>query len=92
MFYAITYDFSDSKKDHTEFFEKIKTLGAWMHYIEDTWIISTRKHSSAGQIFEELEPLIDQEEDYVLVARMHPSDRQGWLPEKAWDWFKGNES
>ena len=88
MFYAIAYDISDSEKDHTEFFEKIKKLGGWMHYIGDTWLLSTQRYSTAEQIFAELEPLIDKEEDYVLVVQIEPSDRQGWLPEKAWDWFK----
>ena len=87
MFYAVTYDIADSKKDHTKFFEKIKTLGRWMHYIEDTWILSTEEYSTAGEIFAELEPLIDKEEDYILVVQIEPSDSQGWLPEKAWDWF-----
>ena len=88
MLYAITYDISDSKKDHAEFFEKIKALGAWMHYIDDTWIVSTSRYSTADEIFSEIEPLIDKEEDYVLVVQIDPSDSQGWLPEKAWDWFK----
>ena len=88
MFYAITYDISDSKKDHAEFFEKIKALGAWMHYIDDTWIVSTKEHSTADEIFAQLEPLIDKEEDYIFVAQIDPDDTQGWLPDKAWAWFK----
>lgn len=87
MFFAITYDISDSNEDHTAFFERIQQLGAWMHYIEDTWILSTQRFSSSEQIFAELEPLIDKKEDYVLVVRIDASDRQGWLPERAWDWF-----
>ena len=58
-----------------------------MHYIEDTWIISTQKYSTAEEVFAELEPLIDKEEDYVFVVQIEPSDTQGWLPEEAWDWF-----
>ena len=87
MLYTIAYDISDSKKDHTAFFDKIKTLGGWMHYIDDTWIVSTQQYTSASQIFAELESLIDKEEDYLLIVRIEPSDRQGWLPKKAWDWF-----
>ena len=86
MFYAVTYDIYDSKKDHTPFFERIKTLGRWMHYINDTWILSTP--SSAKEIFEVLKPLIDEEEDYVLVVEIEPSNSQGWLPKKAWEWLQ----
>ena len=92
MLYAITYDISDSKKDHTEFFNKIKSLGGWMHYIEDTWIISTQKYPTAEQIFAELRPLIDKAEDYVFVARIDLTDTQGWLPKKAWEWFTKHET
>ena len=90
MLYAITYDISDSNQDHTKFFEKIKTLGGWMHFIEDTWVISTQAYTTAKRIFEELEPLIDKEEDYVLVVRIDSSDIQGWLPEEGWEWFQDN--
>ncbi len=90
MFFAVTYDISDSKKDHTEFFEKIKTLGGWMHYIEGTWIVSTDQYDTAEGIFRAIEPFIDKQEDYVFVAEIDSSNTQGWLPKRAWDWFKEN--
>ena len=87
-FYVITYDLSGSKKDHTSFFEKLKELGGWMHYIRDTWVISTYTYSSAEQIFRQLEPLIDKQEDYLLVVKIDQNDKQGWLPKEGWDWFQ----
>ena len=88
MYYAITYDISDSEEDHTAFFDRLKTLGRWMHYIDDTWILYTTVYLTANEIFEELEPLIDKEEDYILVIEIDPSNKQGWLPQDAWEWFK----
>ena len=92
MFYAIMYDLSRSKKDHTAFFEKIKTLGAWMHYMDDIWVISTKSYSTAHAISTVLEPDFDKENGYLLVTRIEPSDRQGWLPAEAWEWFGKNGS
>lgn len=87
MFYLVTYDFDRSKQDHTAFFDKIKTLGAWMHYIDDTWVVSTNTYNSADDIFKALEPFIDKQGGYLLIAQLAVYDRQGWLPEEAWEWF-----
>ena len=75
MFYAITYDISDSTMDHTPFFEKIKTFGAWMHYLEHTWVIKTESELTAPEIFSQLEALIDKEEDYILIVKIDTTNR-----------------
>ena len=89
--FAIVYDISDSKRDHTTFLETIQSLGAWMHYMDTLWIISTNEFTLASEVFGRLHPHMDQEEDYVFVAEV-PSNVNGWLPPEAWDWIEKQRS
>ena len=85
MFYAIIYELKNKTKDYTGLYEKIKTFGAWMHYIDHLWIIKSDKQ--ATEISTELLPLIDKNKDYIIVIQI-AKNYQGWLPKKAWDWLK----
>ena len=57
-----------------------------MHYIETTWFLSPTGSLTAKEIFEALYPLIDEEDDYLLVTRVR-DDYYGWLPTDAWGWI-----
>ena len=70
MIFAITYDISDSKRDHTDLFEAIQSLGSWMHYMDSTWLVSAPQYSRAEGLFETLRPHLDEAEDFLLVIRV----------------------
>lgn len=86
MVFAIIYDIDTTKRNYSPLFEKIKSLGAWMHYIDSAWFVSPSSPRTAQEIFNELEPFIDQKDDYLLVIGLK-GDYQGWLPKEAWDWM-----
>lgn len=86
MIFAIIYDIDDAKRDYSQLYEKIKTLGAWMHYINSAWLVSPSSTRTAQQIFDELSPFINEKDDYLLVIGLK-GDYQGWLPQDAWDWM-----
>jgi len=89
MIYLITYTISKNR-DYTPLYDAIKNSGTWWHYIDSSWIV--KSDDTANTIFQRLKPLIDQKDDYLLVIKVDPSSRQGWLPRKAWDWFRNNSN
>lgn len=86
MVYAITLDFENPEKDYSALYDKIKSLGSWMHHLEFTWFVAPSTERSAEDIFTQLQPFIDKEDDYMLVVEV-TSNYQGWLPDEAWDWM-----
>ena len=83
MIHLITYDLNKPGQDYSDLYEKIKSLGAWWHYLDSTWLVDTNQ--SASQIWENLKSCVD-DNDNVLIIRI-TSDYKGWLPKKAWDWL-----
>jgi len=87
MVYAIILDLEEnSKRDFRPLYKKIKSLGAWMHYLDSTWLVAPSNLKMANDIYNELKPFIDEEEDYLLVVEV-TRNYQGWLPKEAWDWM-----
>lgn len=88
MLYAINLGIEDDKRDYTKLYEKIMTLGSWMHYVDYTWVIQPRSaDATAKSIATELLPHIDKENDYMMVVALG-NDSSGWLPDDAWSWLK----
>lgn len=83
MIYVISYDLTKPNRDYTSLYESIKGCGAWWHYLESTWLVSTQM--SAAQIYERLAGSIDSD-DRLLIMRAG-GNRRGWLPKDAWDWI-----
>lgn len=87
MIYLITYELNNKNKDYAGLYDSIKSFGTWWHYIDSTWLIETTL--SANQITDKLRPYIDSNLDYMFVVKIDKTaDRQGWLPEKAWEWIR----
>ncbi|NKL18482.1 hypothetical protein [Rhizobium leguminosarum] len=87
MIYAINYDLKKQGQDYSGLYGAIKALGSWWHYLGSTWLVDTSL--DANQIVERLTPHFDGN-DRLLVIKMG-NDRQGLLPEKAWDWITARE-
>lgn len=87
MIYLISYEIN-RRIDHTALFEAIKSYKKWWHYLDSTWMVKTDE--SAKDIAARLHPFIDNVDDSLLVIKVDPSSKQGWLPQKAWDWIKRN--
>lgn len=84
----ITYDLRTPGKDYGALVEEIKSIGAWWHYLQSTWIVVTPLE--ARQVCERLRTRIDSN-DHLLVVTIHARDgMDGWLPKAAWDWLAAN--
>lgn len=86
--YLITYDLKNGTPSrYDELRGKIKSLGSWWHYLESTWILKNTSYINANDINKELIPYIDQTTDRLLVIKIDLKNKQGWLPQKAWEWL-----
>lgn len=83
--YIITYELN-SKGDYDDLYDAIKAYGTWWHHVESTWIIVTEQ--SASEINNNLKKHINKGEDNLIIIKLDITDRAGWLPKKAWAWFK----
>ena len=83
MIYAVNYDLKKPGRDSSGLCHAIKSCGVWWHYLGSTWLLDTSL--DAAGIFARLKPHVDAN-DYLLVIRV-AGDRQGWLPNEAWDWI-----
>ena len=90
MVLAILYKLQNNA-DYSKLYEKIKSYGSWMHYIDSDWIISVTQQTKAEDIFAGLQPYINSQKDYILVIEVK-NNYQGLLPKDAWDWMNGNNS
>jgi hypothetical protein len=78
----VTYDLR-SPRDYTPFFNALRLIGPWWHYLTSTWLVETNKTSQ--QAFEALHPHMDPL-DLILIAELSPNPPHGWLPKDAWEW------
>ncbi|MBI3559021.1 hypothetical protein HY085_01380 [Candidatus Gottesmanbacteria bacterium] len=88
MKYLITYDLKNKTKNYTTLYEQIKSFGPWWHYLETVWIVKSTQ--TADFLSRDLLSHIDQSIDYILVIEIKTENKQGWLPQKAWDWLNEN--
>lgn len=84
--FLITYAFTGDPSKYTGLYDAIKSFGGWWHYLDNTWLIMY--DGTAAQILERLTPHINESLNLLVVEMGR--DRQGWLPPKAWEWFKKN--
>lgn len=83
--YIITYDLKNSPaRNYSTLIFAIKNIGPWWHYLESTWIIKT--DLNAGQVWNYLYTHINGN-DRLLIVKIEPYDKGGWLPQDAWAWL-----
>lgn len=83
--YIITYDLRKPERDYTTLYETIKEIGNWQHPLESVWFVYT-PFLDANGIYQRLRPVIDNN-DYILINKVDPLDKQGWMVRTFWDWY-----
>ena len=76
-------DFRDYKSIHNKIIS-IEGLINWFHYIKSSYILITEE-PSAKQLAKKIQPFIPKK--YYMLIELDLNNRQGWLPQKAWDWI-----
>ena len=88
MVFAVMYKIDASKKDYSGLYERIKSLGLWMHYLDSSWLVSPDALKTVEQVYDMLIPFIAGETDYLLVIEVK-RNWYGWLPKDAREWLEG---
>lgn len=89
MIILISYDLRVPGKNYNALYETIKSAKTWWHYLESTWIIKTDENIETWN--DKLLQHLD-ENDRLFVVDITNQPHNGWLPQKAWDWLKKNDS
>lgn len=85
--YAINYDLRQPGRDYEGLYRAIKTCGDWWHFLGSTWLVDTPLN--AGQVWDRLAPHVHRNDIVLIHAVGH--DKQGWLPQNAWDWINARQ-
>lgn len=88
MIYLISYDLRKPGRDYASLHNAIKSAPTWWHYIESTWIIKTEQ--SIEDWYNKIRTTTDGNDSFIIVD-ITKQNRQGWLPQKAWEWIRENE-
>jgi hypothetical protein len=87
--YAISYDINRPvEQRYMAFFECLKTLGSWCHYLLGTWLVSTSL--TADEIRDKLAGFLDKDINLLVMEIGH--DISGWLPKNAWEWIQNQQA
>ena len=86
MALLVSYDLRTADADYSGLIEELKKKKVWWHYLKSTWIVETAE--TPDELYTRLEPH-RHEGDRLLILELAPgAARQGWLPEKAWNWLE----
>ncbi len=85
-FYIVSYDLKNPGRDYTALYDAIKSIGEWQHPLESVWIVATNT-CNENSIYEKVKPELDPN-DLLLIFKIEPKKRQGWLAKSFWTWMK----
>lgn len=81
--YLIQYNMSDNQI----FENKVKSLGDWVKYFSDNWIVSSEL--SAQKIYEKLTDGNDNKS--IIIIELSTENYYGRMNPKVWDFLKSNK-
>ncbi|MBB3602790.1 hypothetical protein FHT40_002451 [Mycolicibacterium sp. BK556] len=84
----IGYDLNKKGQDYDDLIEKIKSLGAWWHYLDSTWIVKTSHSASSTR--DVLGPLIDSNDELLVIKITGDSAAWKGFNERGSKWLKDN--
>ena len=79
-----TYLIQTSIKENEAFNERIKSLGTWLKYFSDNWIIESTL--SAQEIYNKLS--VGHDKDSIFVIELNVNNYWGRMNTKVWDYLK----
>lgn len=83
--FIISYDLKVPGRDYASLYNEIKKLGDWQHPLESTWVVES--NLDENQIYDRLKPTLD-DNDLLLILKVYPEARQGWLAKSFWGWMQ----
>lgn len=84
--FIVNYDLKSPGQDYTPLYSAIKACGDWYHIMDSAWLVAT-DNLFANDIVTNIKQYIDNN-DWLYVVLIDPSEEQGWLPKQVWDWIE----
>ncbi|MEZ4809617.1 MAG: hypothetical protein R2819_04595 [Allomuricauda sp.] len=81
-----TYLIQTSIKNNEVFNNRIKSLGPWMRYFSDNWLVQSSL--SAQDIYNLLS--IGNEKESIFIIELNKSNYWGRMNTEVWDYLKKN--
>ncbi|MBZ5541097.1 MAG: hypothetical protein LAN61_11335 [Acidobacteriia bacterium] len=81
----VTFALRDPNKVYDPFFVELRGNSLnWMHFIEQTCLVSSHLDEDAmtKKLIQHIEAT-----DSLIVVKIEPHQFNGWLPQAAWDWL-----
>jgi hypothetical protein len=88
MILIVNYALKNQFKDYEPLFSAIRDCGAWWHFMDGTWIVSTVYTPQV--VSAHLQQFIDTKNDFLLVVQLQ-KNYEGWLPKDAWNWLNNKQ-
>ncbi|AOI64537.1 hypothetical protein WS51_12670 [Burkholderia territorii] len=60
----------------------------WYKYSDTCWVVKTTSDAAKWQA--RLKPLVEPDGS-LLILRVDPTDRQGWIAKSFWAWLRGEK-
>ena len=86
VIHLVSYDLNTPGKNYDDLINTIKNFPSYYHLLKSAWLISTKK--TTQEAYDKLKPHID-DNDHIFVSKI--TNRQGWIPNDAWEWIKQHE-
>lgn len=84
----IGYDLNRPGQDYPALWDKLKSYGAWWHYLDSTWIVRTSL--TPKQVRDDLKALIDSNDEVLVIDVTGRSWAGQGFPQRAYDWLQNN--
>lgn len=82
----VGYDLNAPGKDYKPIYEKLKSYGTWWHHLDSTWIVVASM--TAAELRDVLKPLLDANDEVLVVDITGDSAAWKGFSEKASKWLK----
>jgi len=84
--YLVSYDLKRPGQNYLELYEELKKASSWWHYLESLWLLSSGESLEAWHT--RIRSKIDENDSFIIMKLTSGMERNGWLPEKAWEWIR----
>lgn len=85
--YVIATDILDPRLDPVKLKDLIKsdpTFSAWWNHLPGVFLVTSE--ANAEEITDVLRTVVNKTN--LLVIEANPSESEGWLPTRSWDWIR----
>lgn len=66
--------------------KKLDLAVDWFRYASNCWLLYST--SSPAKWYERLGPFVRERKGNVLIVRVDPLHRQGWMSKQLWQWIR----